>query len=90
MAKKEPLYPHVPKSQQPRERELPVFLADFLLEASVNIGKVIAFFEVQKGYLSSLDPDVKKFIDSLKEMDTDLIGKRGWIRAYRLPPWIEK
>jgi len=90
MPKKEPLYPHVPKGKIPREQELPEFLVDFLLEASENICKVIAFFELQKGYLSSLDPDVKKFIDSLKEMDIDLIGKRVWIRAYRLPPWIEK
>ncbi len=73
-----------------QERELPEFLVDFLLEASGNISKVISFFELQKAYLSGLDPDVKKFIDSLKEMNNDLIKKRVWIRAYRIPPWIER
>ena len=89
MPRQEPLYPHVTKSKM-SNRELPEFLEDLLLKASVSIAEVITFFELQRAYLSGLDPDVKKFIDSLKEMDKDLTRKRGWIISYRIPPWIEK
>jgi len=88
MPRQEPLYPHVTKSKMSK-RDLPLFLEDSLTKASDNIADVIAFFRVQRGYLEGLDPTVKKFIDSLKEMDSDLIKKRVWIKAYRTPPGLK-
>lgn len=106
MGKKEPLYPHVPRSRRPFQvelpskssgkeiirpkHELPELLEDRLLEASRNILSVISYFEVQRTDLLEADPDVRKFVENLKQMDMELARKRGWIAVYRKPTFLEE
>lgn len=70
------------------KRELPPILEDILLEASRKISDAVSYFEVQRTDLLEVDPNVRKFVEDLKQMNIELTRKRAWIATYRIPPFL--